>query len=888
MRTVGAMQHFSAPVVRPACCVCADRNLHCECLGAESQNTPAGSAPPQAPTTLQRGSIPVPVERRQARFVQSLAPAQSMRVTLILLPPRRSDLEKLVAQITDPQSPNYRQFLTFQQWKQDFAPSENDMSIVADWANKAGLSEVYRFPTNTGIVVQSTVDTVQRALSIQLSEYEFEGHHFFANNRRPSLPPSIAARVDNILGLNSFEQLHAAGSGPAIVDMPAPRAPSGGPFISRSDWLRDTTPHSPSDTPRRESEIPRNAITGPLGGTVLEPPDLWSPQAYDYNALFRLSHCCNPTNLPNGSPKEMSIAIVGNNKPNPSDYQTFIATYNLAAYIHEITIDGSSCCDAEMTLDIEWAAAMSNSFGSWQQTAQLFVYESAGNLINDYITALNTALAEDNARILSTSFESYEDKFGCCAHGDNWSISDFRDITTAMIATGWTIIAAAGDNGAYDDCQTLSVGYPPSDPNVIAAGGTQISLSRAGSGLAFGGETSWSGNGCANPGGNGGGGGGGCSNTFFAPWWSSPFALCPGSRRALPDIALNAGSVQEVFYGQWRATVGTSLVAPELAGFFAHAASYLAFIEFVARAGTCGKGYNGHCVPIGHPGPAFYLSGSRPFYDVRDGSCNGGGVGQGYCTTPGYDLATGPGSANMLQLAWAINQSLSGHDDFRPLVTFSGPPTHAWYGTDQTVTFIISGGTMGIAGFTAQWDRDPGEGTIPPPNVARGAGDPFWDGPSVPFGTNGSLSLAAAGPGCHTAFVRAWNNLGTSSETAAYGPLCSGAPPVCRFSGFFCLVHDDNPPDYTVKCDNTEDFYLVFPDGSQSFIRADTMFTGTSSLYGGDVQACDSGTNNCDRFSIFADAGKWCHSGQTGPHPHVSCRACIEAGGMCGPSGCTF
>ena len=66
-------------------------------------------------------------------------------------------------------------------------------------------------------------------------------------------------------------------------------------------------------------------------------------------------------------------------------------------------------------------------------------------------------------------------------------------------------------------------------------------------------------------------------------------------------------------------------------------------------------------------------------------------------------------SANMLQLAWSINRWLHGPDDFRPNVTFQGPPTNAWYGTDQTVTFTIRGGTMGIAGYTARWDNDPGD-----------------------------------------------------------------------------------------------------------------------------------------------------------------------------------
>ena len=506
--------------------------------------------------TIPRGSIPTPVEQHQAGFVQPLAAELPMRITVVLLPPKRSDLQKLVAQITDPRSPRYRQFLTYEQWKREYAPSENDVGVVVDWAERAGLRLVYRFPTNTAVVVQGSVATVERALRVQLSEYDFKGHHFFSNNRRPSLPTDIAARVDTILDLNSFEQAQGAAAGaaagPAFVDLPAPRVPTG-EFISRSHWERNANDKAPSGANQQAPERPRNAITGPLGGTLLEPPDLWNSQAYNYNALFKLSHCCNPTNLPTGSPKETSIAIVGNNKPQATDYQAFFATYNLAANVTEITFNGSSCCDNEMTLDIEWAGAMSNSFGSWQQTAQLFVYESGGTKLGDHYSTFLAALADDNARILSTSFGSWEDHYR--AFGEH--IGAFHDVTTAMTAIGWTIVVAAGDQGAYANCDKqsvnfLAVQYPASDPNVIAAGGTTIKLNPAGAGIVFGGESAWSGNGCSGPSNDGGGGGGGCSNTFFAPWWSSQITPCLEGRRPIPDISLNAGNPQAFFYGgQW-------------------------------------------------------------------------------------------------------------------------------------------------------------------------------------------------------------------------------------------------------------------------------------------------------------------------------------------------
>ncbi len=837
---------------------------------AQKQNPAADS--PVDRNAVAVGSIPASVVRHQAKFVQTLAPEQPMRITLVLLSPKRAELQRLAADITNPKSPHYRAFLTFDQWKREFAPQDDDVAAVANWATGVGLKEVYRLPTNLGVIVQGSVAAVQNALHVQLSEYILNGHRFFGNNQRPTLPSDIAGRVDTVLGLSSFAQV-----GRKVVDVPAPRAPKGGPFVTRAHWQGDAAnpPKVGSQSPVRER--PRNTITGPLGGNILEPPDLWSSQAYDYNALSRLSHCCNPTNISQGSPKESSIAIVDIDQAQLSDYKTFFSTYGLAFNVTEIQFDGSACCNLETTTDIEWAGAMSNSFGSWQQTSHLFVYEGSGQTLDTFFSMFNSAFYDDAARILSASGGSYEDDYDGIGGPP---ISAFVDTTNAMIAVGWTLVAATGDNGAFQDGSNLSVSYPASDPNVIAAGGTTLSLGSAGTGFGFKGETAWTGNG-----GGSGGGGGGCSNTFFAPWWSSAFAYCPGGRRSLPDVSLNAGSPQAVFHlGQWTSGVGTSLVAPELAGFFAQAASYLMFID-PGQTSCHNTPYSGWCVPIGNPAPMFYLGGTRPFYDVNDGSCNGGGPGPGFCTKPGYDLATGVGSANMLQLAWSLSRYLSSPtEDFAPNVAFSGPGTNTWYSTDQTVNFTITGGTMGIAGYTAQWDNDPGD----PVHSTPGSGDPFWDGPAVPFGTSGTLSLAAAGPGCHTAFVRAWNNLGTVSVSPPYGPICFGAPPSCTES-LSCLVHDDNPPEYTVQCAHPESFFEKFQDGTQVPLGTSTSVTGETDLYNDAVLACDPGTNNCAGFSISVTQAQWCHSPGPPPPPKPpNCKACIAAGGRCTPKGCVI
>ena len=125
-----------------------------------------------------------------------------------------------------------------------------------------------------------------------------------------------------------------------------------------------------------------------------------------------------------------------------------------------------------------------------------------------------------------------------------------------------------------------------------------------------------------------------------------------------------------------------------------------------------------------------------------------------------------------------------------PYVTFTGPATNAWYNTNQTVDWIINdyepaGGTpgTGIAGLTQGWDSIPAD---PSSEAKPGSGNSFYSGPQFPGSSKGCLSLAAgdcgsgSGQGCHTVYVRGWNNQGWNTSFAAaqsgypetYGPLC--------------------------------------------------------------------------------------------------------------------
>jgi hypothetical protein len=830
----------------------------------------------KAPAFVAKGAVPQAIATGKATPLQPLAAAQPMRFTVVLLPPRRAELAQLVRQIQDPHSPNYRKFLSFEQWKSGYAPPDANVAAVERWAQGAGLTEVHRFESNHALIFQGSAATVQKALQITLSQYQMEGHTYFANDKAPVVPLAVAPFIAQILGLDSFQVTHPAGQkgAQAIPEATAlPRVPEGDYLVrsslAKGDGMRGAKPAASGPAPLRPE----------INGYGIQPQDLWSEAVYNYNGLAQYSHCCNPNHVAGGAP-ETTIAIIGEDKPYPSDIDAFQKIYPmLATNIDMVAIDGPNFNTPEaleMTLDSEYTTATSNSFGASADTAHIILYASGGNESANLLNAWEAALSDNKARVATSSFGGFEDDYYPPG------IGSFTDVTNAMTAQGWTIVAASGDLGGYADCSNLTVQYPASDPNVIGIGGTS---------LVFGGgvwsEGTWTGNACQSGGGAaspGGGGGGGCSDTFFAPWWQQGVAGCANGRRAVPDFSFNGAKSQEMVYNGVATTgAGTSIGAPEAAGFFAQVNSYQIFLS--QQGILCGFQHNTPCGLIGNPGAALYFAPTlvqhSPFYDIRDGLCTNTFPGPGWCSSQGYDKATGLGSADLLQLAWAINFYHNSPGSRAPTVAFQGPDINRWYATPQRVSFTVQRGTMGVAGYSAQWDNDPG--FLPGYDAPPPRGNPFWDGPRNPLATTGSVTLDLSVPGCHTLFVRTWDHDGQESPAATFGPLCVGLVSECTIK-YSCPEPIYAPPDYAVSCPTVSDFYESAPDETRSFLSTGLTITGGTIDYEVGLLACEPGSTDCVEFSIDKPVNEWC-AAPPKPTPPVDpkkfCRACTASGGTC-------
>ena len=731
-------------------------------------------------------------------------PEQKLRLALVVQPPHMAQEEQFLKDLTTKGSPTFHQFLSPEEWNTRFGPSIEDEQKVVDWAQSQGLTVTNRYPNRLLVDVEAPAGVIENALGVTINNYKLKDEVDFSNDRDPLIPGNLSGIVSGILGLNSIQRIHGR--------MPLSRTMKGpdyvpGPVISQYKSAHgDADPvkvmaHRKAGSADLAPELAEGNLTA--NSSTVSPFWVFSSQGYNYDGLYNFSHCCNVHNDSGGAPNVSSIALVTFGDFEDSDVQAFFSYYGFAYDYNSYTVDGDGRPgqDDEAPGDLEYSTATANSYGSYLDTAKVFVYEVNSNLYSAYADAYNNIATNNTARVVSTSYGGTEEGWNEYGDATGTGPGQFHGIFNSMTGEGYTLIASAGDNGSSDGCgDAVLVDWPAADPNFIAAGGTGLTFNSDGT---FKSEVAWTGdtwsNACAN---NWGGGGGGPSALFSQGWWQSGltyeyydptdttyWVVSGSTARLLPDISLSADpdDTWEAYYygGGWSKFDGTSIVAPELAGFFAQENTYLNYI-----GNKCGGSGTSACTPLGNPAPYLYDIGRNganhdPYYDTLTG-CNSNNFTVNdslisFCATSGWDAATGWGSANMMQLAWGINWELVPAYG-SPSLAFSGPATGTWYNTNQTVSWTLHDAGSGIypapgvAGFTQGWDSIPSDSYSEPNG---GSGDSFYSGPQYPFATTGCLAFSNNGcsgnggaQGCHTVHVRGWDNQGVTTGDQTYGPLC--------------------------------------------------------------------------------------------------------------------
>ncbi len=393
-----------------------------------------------------------------------------------------------------------------------------------------------------------------------------------------------------------------------------------------------------------------------------------------------------------GTGAGQTIAIVtAYNDPNiKSDLATFDSKFDLSAPAN-FTVDnlGATTTNAgwalETSLDVEWAHSVAPG-------ANIVLVEAPSATLSGLLSAVNYARYQPGVSVVSMSWGTTE----------FWGESAYDSIfTTPAGHAGVTFVAASGDSGAW-----YGPMYPSVSPNVLAVGGTTLTLA---AGSTYGSESGWS---------DSTGGFSGFDSDWRTyerePSYQTATLQAVGlsyAVRTTPDVSFNADPNTGVdvydsipYDGQsgWFQVGGTSAATPAWAGLVAIADQGLA---------TAGK-------PI--------LSNTQvqtDLYDLPSSDFNDIATGfNGYYATSGYNLVTGLGSpqANLLipgilaangvsTPAHEVSSSgssstagLSSTQAGRASLVVSGPSSTAGLSSTGLSGSTTSSGTFGLQALVTQ------------------------------------------------------------------------------------------------------------------------------------------------------------------------------------------
>jgi uncharacterized repeat protein (TIGR03803 family) len=520
---------------------------------------------------------------------------ESKRLDLaISLPLRnREELTNLLAEISDRSSPNYRHYLTTEQFTEKFGPTEQDYEAVVAFAKSRGLKVTARHSNRMLVDVNGTVGQIQSALSITLREYQHptESRTFYAPDTEPSV--DLDTPVLEIGGLDNFFLPH-----PNLKVIPDPA-------VAQTSSLQ--TFGQASGLPNSRSI--QSELWQP-GGL----PGLWQPGGSPYPDLtgsgplgyylgydFRAAYVPGVTLTGTGQ----SVGLLEFDGYFLSDilsYESLAGLPNVA--LTNILLNGFNGVPGQQNLEVALDIEMAISMAPGQ--SQVIVYE--GIIPNDI---LNQMAIDNKAKQLSSS----------------WSWSGYGNLATMeqifqeFAAQGQSFFEASGDNGAYSG----PIGNPVDDPYITIVGGTD--LITTGPRGAWSSETTWHPT------------GGGTSLTYPIPSWQQGLDMSKNlgstTYRNLPDVALSSDNTWLIANsGASFAVSGTSISAPLWAGL-------TALINQWAVA-------NGEPT-VGFVNPAIYGLAKGPtystlFHDITTGNNTTGASPNKFPAVTGYDLCTGWGT----------------------------------------------------------------------------------------------------------------------------------------------------------------------------------------------------------------------------------------------------
>jgi kumamolisin len=353
----------------------------------------------------------------QAPMLGRLPASQPMNLVLVLPLRNQDELDRLLADLYNRESPSYHKFLTVDEFTARFGPTEDDYNTLIEFAHENGLKVVSTSPNRVNLQVSGLVANVERAMNVHMGMYQHptEPRTFYAPDREPSV--NLPFQLWHVAGLDNFSIPKPAG---------LERRPEGTKAKSGA-----TTGSGPSAS-FLGSDMRAAYYGGSLTGTgqSLGLLEYYGTDLADLTTYFANAHQTN--NVP--------VTLLSTD-----------GTSTSCVY--------SACDDTEQTLDMTQAIGMAPGLSS----LVMYVGSTDSAIFNSMAThsPLNAQLSSSwtwNPADPSTDDPYFEE----------------------FAAQGQNLFQAAGDSGKWTATGTGSEVYPADDVYVTTVGGTDLSTSSAG------------------------------------------------------------------------------------------------------------------------------------------------------------------------------------------------------------------------------------------------------------------------------------------------------------------------------------------------------------------------------------------------------------------------
>jgi len=157
--------------------------------------------------TLDRMAAPAAV--RRANLVGRPAAAKALHVSVSLSPTDPAAMEAYADRVSDPNSPDYRRFLTPAEVGRRFGPSEARVKAVASYLRSQGMTISLVSENRLSILAETTVAQAEKAFDTRIATYRAvplqatDRAEFFSYTETPRLPAAFSSSVIDVGGLEN-------------------------------------------------------------------------------------------------------------------------------------------------------------------------------------------------------------------------------------------------------------------------------------------------------------------------------------------------------------------------------------------------------------------------------------------------------------------------------------------------------------------------------------------------------------------------------------------------------------------------------------------------------------------------------------------------------------